>query len=138
MRRPTGDPFKWWRAALASLPKTFDFSPQCGYFKRRFVRDGPWIPCRVWIQSETDPETGELISDEIMCCDVGMQPRDPDDEWPYLCAHPITEKEYIFLVKLMKYAKARAPREPLANPRKPIDLLTIPAPVFKAKRRRRP
>lgn len=120
---------------MLRLPDKFDFEPQCGYFKRRLVRGGAWVPVKIWLDSETDPETGELVRDEIMCCDVGLHPADPDEHWTSVCAHPITKEEYTYLIRLMKYAKKHDDREPLANPRQPIDLFTVPPPEFNRRRR---
>ena len=47
----TTDPYARWRASLAASAKGERFevstTPDPGFYKRRFVKNGPWIP--VWI-----------------------------------------------------------------------------------------
>ena len=139
MRRPLTDDesLAWWRAAMAGKKPTVYDEPQAGWYRRRLVKDGPWCSVRIWLEQPVDAETGELCGDAYYCCDVDGRPADPEHHWLFCCTQPIAETEYIYMMKLSKYAKARAPREPLANPRKPIDLLLTPPPAFKPKRRRR-
>ena len=137
MREPIKDPYAWHRAALAGEKPQITSEPQCGWFLRRFIRFGPQVPCRIWLEQKVDPETGELTEDAVLCCDIDGRPADPEEQWSYLAGDPITEKEFEHQTAVSRYAKKRDPREPLANPRKPIDLLTIPVPTFKPKRRRR-
>ena len=34
-------------------------------------QDGPWILCRIWVEREVDPATGELMAPEVLRCEVG-------------------------------------------------------------------
>ena len=135
MREPIKDPHAWHRAALAGEKPQITSTPECGWFSRRLVRFGAAVPCRIWLEQKIDSETGELTEDAILCCDVDGRPRDPEEEWTYLAGSPITEAQFAYLTKLSKYAKARDPREPLANPRKKIDPLTFRLPTFKKRGR---
>ena len=65
MRRPTPHDvaYAWHRDAILGvygdgLP-THD-TPQCGYFKRKLVKGGPYVPARIWLDAEIDDVTGEL------------------------------------------------------------------------------
>ena len=63
------DVWQWWRDALAGKAPTIDAdSPQCGFFKMRDGKDGPYVPvmirmdggtmrCRVADNSDVDPLT---------------------------------------------------------------------------------
>lgn len=127
----------WWRAALAGEKPQVTDDAHAGWYKRKLVKDAAWVPIRIWWHQDIDAETGELLSDAYLCADVDGRAADPNDQWLWCCMQPISEKEFQFMTKLSRYAKARDKREPLANPRKPIDLLTVPAPQFKPKRRRK-
>lgn len=78
------NPLEWHTAALAGQkPPTHEGEPQCGYFKRRMVRGGPFVPAAIW-----RGEDGELV------CSVDGRPRDPVDEWTFLAGQPVTYGEY--------------------------------------------
>jgi hypothetical protein len=108
----------------------------CGWFKTRLVRGGPWVGARIWLERTVDAVTGELLSDEILCCDINGQPCDPEDKWTWLAGHPILESEYDYLQKLGGFAKAYDKREPLARPNAPTDLMQVPPPKFSGALRR--
>jgi hypothetical protein len=147
LRRPTthDTAFAWWRAALkardpSGRAKGVDFhinEPHCGFYRRRLVRFGPFVPARIWLEATVDRD-GELTSDEVMRCEVDGRERDPMDEWVYLCQWPITKADYEFMCSTSIWGKFRDGREPLAKPREPIDWLTAPPPVApKVKRKRK-
>lgn len=103
--------------------------PQCGWFKRRLVKGGPWVPARIWLEQPTDPETGELAGDEVMRCEVGGKERDPVDEWTWLCSAPITEADFLYLTADAEYLRTNVPAAPEANPTLKVLSRTIP-PLF--------
>lgn len=137
MRRALTDDeiMAWWRAAMLGQSPVVTDEPHAGWYKRRLVKDGPWVPVRIWLHQEVD-EAGELAADAYFCCDVDGKPADPEQHWLFACMQPIAETDYTHLLRLSRYAKKHDDREPLANPRKAIDLLNVPPPEFK--RRRRP
>ena len=140
MRRPVADQLAWWRKAVYSDhpdPAVID-DPQPGYFRRKLVKGGPWVPVRIWLQETVDPATGELTADSYMCCDVDGKPANPDDQWSYCCDQPITIADFEHMTAVSKYAKARDPREPLAAPTKRINLLTVPFPTFQKPKGKKP
>ena len=67
IRQPTDldDTLEWWRRTVSGerVPRIED-EPQCGFYKRRFVRGGPFVPVAIWLHQEIDPETGELETQE--------------------------------------------------------------------------
>lgn len=130
MRTPTDiyAAFKWWRDALAGLAPQITHEPQVGFFQRRFVRGGVFVPVAIFLEQETDA-TGELSTDERLVCLVNGKPADPEAEWSHCAGNPITEQEYRYLEARSDWARVHSPEDPYANPGKPIDLLSIP-PVF--------
>lgn len=95
IRRPStaAQLFAWWNDALAD-PNTVrhDGIPECGWFKRRFVKGGPWVPVRIYVRREIDPETGDLTGPEVLSADVDGRICDPVDHWTHL--KPISREEY--------------------------------------------
>lgn len=128
MRGPTPrrELYAWHGAALAGLRPQVTHDPHCGWFKRRLVRGGPWIGARIWLEQRV--EDGELVADETMRCEVNGEERDPHAQWTYLADHPISEKEFLYLASLNRWAAAHAPDHPAANPRGKIDFHAAPIP----------
>ncbi len=97
--------------------------PLSGFYRRRLVRGGPWVPAVIWMEpGDIDPETGELASDDTLCCFVNGRPVDVFKEWTWLAGNPISAEEYFAL-----FAQSSAPSAPAAN--MPVDPLAD-APVF--------
>lgn len=96
---PAAEIYRWWRAALAD-PRhpRHESEPQSGWFKMRMVKDGPWIPCRIWVEREVDPATGELMAPEVLRCEVGGERRNPERVWTSVRA--ITRADYDALVRM--------------------------------------
>ena len=136
MRVPTPHAvaFAWHSDALAGVygdeAAMHPDDPQCGFFKRRLVRGGVYVPARIWLVSETDIGTGELLSDEILQCEVDGQRADPLDQWSYLASNPITEAEFNYMTALREHAVRHEPDHPMSNPRKAVDWLRAPLPIF--------
>lgn len=151
-RRPTPrEPmYTWWRAALAAMdgyyslreaqragediPHFSEGSPQAGFFKVKFGRDKPFVPCRIYVEQLVGPD-GELLSDEKMICEVGDDFADPRDYWLRACDRPITEQEYRHMMRVRTWAQEFAPAAPEADPSQRIDYLRRPLPVFGKKAR---
>lgn len=95
IRQPTHPDaaYAWWRRSVSGerVPR-FEDEPMPGYFKRRMVRGGPFVPVAIWIDQETDPETGELTAPEKLRAIVNGRPVDPMHVWAY--ARPISRDEY--------------------------------------------
>lgn len=130
MRRPTSKDaaFRWWREALEGVaPPPINEVPQAGFYRRRMVKGGPWVPVAIWIESVTDPETGELLQPEIIKCAVDGKVADPVNEWGYCCSQPVSERDFQRMVHRVKHEM----REGSHAPFKPIDLLRVDPPSFK-------
>lgn len=99
---PVSRLYAWHRAALAGKPVTIhEGEPQCGWFKTRMVKGGPFVPASITIQREVD-ENGELTSDERLVCEVNGERRDPVNAWLSLCKNPISRAEYLDLKDLQR------------------------------------
>lgn len=100
--------------------------PQCGWYVRRMIRGGPYMPAEIWMEQLV--VDGELVGDERLLCEVDGKPASALDQWTFLAARPITQKEFRHLRKLSTWTKVNAPGEPLANPGQPVDHLKTPIP----------
>ena len=129
MRQPTpkSEIYAWWRAALAGgNPPIHEGEPNCGFFRRRLVKGGPWVPAAIWLDQDICDATGQLMRDEQLLCLVAEKMADPYFHWTYLAGNPITEQEYNFMIARQEYAVTYQPDTPHANTSKPIDLLKTP------------
>jgi hypothetical protein len=130
MRCPTpmDKQLAWHRNALDGFRKIVAaaLEPQCGFYKRRLVHGGPFVPARIWLEQEVDPDTGELVADEVLRCEVNGQRCDPIEQWPRLFNNAITETEHSYMVATRAWAAWHSPTDPAANPRQRLDPLTTP------------
>lgn len=94
IRQPTprADQYAWWQRTVSGerVPRIED-EPQCGFYKRRMVRGGPFVPVEIWLEQQIDPETGELVADERLRALVNGENRDPVNVWPYCRAISVEE-----------------------------------------------
>lgn len=103
MREPSTPMQKWgwWEAALAGKsPPITEGDPQVGFYKaRRWPRQPFWLPARIWlVDGEINPETGELLNQEWMFCEVDGERKNPVKMWSWLAHNPVTEDEFEWLV----------------------------------------
>ena len=100
MRQPTSftEAFAWHRSALrgASVER-FDGLPEVGWFKMQRVKGGPFVPVRIFIESQIDPDTGELTAPERYVAEVEGIRADPVPIWTYLT--PISRADFDALVE---------------------------------------
>lgn len=97
--------------------------PQPGHYRRRLVRNGAWVPAKIWrVYGEVDKESGHKMADDVLHCLVDGRPRNPYTEWLWLAKEPIKEAEYRFMVADEIHAKEHRPDDPKAHPGKPADL----------------
>ena len=128
MRRPTPVAVlhAWHSAALRGLSPANDGTPRCGWYKRRLVRGGVFVPARIWLVQDICPETGELLSDEVLRCEVNGFSADPEEAWNWISGHPVTEQEFRYLAARIDFAIRHEPHDPFAMPSRPIDLNQTP------------
>lgn len=123
---PTAQLYAWHTQAMLGLQPVIDNTPQCGWYKRKLVKGGVFVPARIWMFQDIDPETGELLSDELLQCEVNGSYADPEDAWSWLCSNPIFEREFRYLSARIDFALRNEPDDPFAAPNKPIDLNATP------------
>jgi hypothetical protein len=130
------DIYRWHAEALALVDRHGSLraagieidpnSPQCGWYKRRMVRDGPFVAAEIWMEQPV--QDGELIGDQQIFCEVDGVPQDPLQEWTFLAARPISEQAFRHLRASARWTRVNAPDEPLANPHQAVDHLKTPIP----------
>lgn len=137
IRVPTDDTaaLKWHARALMDkalhIPLEVDYdSPQPGWYVCRVVRGGPFVPAKIFIVQDIDDETGELLGDETLKCEVNGRERDVHEQWLWLCNEPITEAAYDHMKAVAEYAKTWAPTEPINRPFQAVNWLQVPTPNF--------
>lgn len=121
MRRPStaAQIYSWHRAALTGcVPPIHDGLPEAGWYKRKMVKGGPWVPARIFVERDIDPETGDLTSPERLVADIDGKRDDPARHWTHLI--PISRDEYQRLL----YRQSVTPQ--MAESNKPIDLTKEP------------
>lgn len=126
MPTPTAQLYAWHTQAMLGRQPLIDNRPQCGWFKRKLVKGGVFVPARIWMFQDIDPETGELLSDELLQCEVNGSYADPEDAWSWICSNPISEQEFRYLSARIDFAIRNEPDDPFAAPGKPIDLNQTP------------
>lgn len=85
--------YAWHRAAIAGeAPPMHEGTPECGWFKTRIVKGGPWVAVEIRVEREIDIETGELVSDERLVASVDGDRRNPGSIWTRLT--PISREDF--------------------------------------------
>ena len=93
MRRPTEDAYQWWNDALAGKSPQVTHEPQPGFFLKKEAQ-GVFTPCSIWLEQPIDEETGELLGDEVLLCEIGGVPADPEAMWTWVAKRPCSREEY--------------------------------------------
>jgi hypothetical protein len=92
------DPYAWHRSALAGNKPPLHTTPECGWFLRPIGKVGnerQFLPASVYWERQIDPETGEILGDDILRCEVGGVQCEPEEEWLWISKRPISEAEYM-------------------------------------------
>lgn len=125
---PVEEPFAWWEDELKEPGQNLPDMPQCGFYKKRLVQGGPFVPAVVARERELDIVSGEQTGRDILICVVDGKRGDPHTEWSRLAMNPISKEEHGFMVADADHAKRYRAGDPKAQPRQRIDLVTTPAP----------
>lgn len=133
-----GDAFAWHTAAVIEYQKKLKSpsykitlqapdTPQCGWYKRRLVKGGPWVPARVWREQAIDFETDKPGNKDHLYCTVGDVRKNAVDQWGWLLNCPITKEDFDFMVEHRAWVKTYgAAGEPEKAEDKPINWDTVP------------
>lgn len=82
----------WHRAALrGENPPVHDGVPECGWYRTRLVKGGPWVAVEIRCEREID-EAGELTGPEKLVAITEGRRADPGRMWTYLT--PISREEH--------------------------------------------
>jgi hypothetical protein len=110
MRTPSASLYEWHTRALthfAAVGSLRGFAgihedePHPGWYRRRIASRGAWLPASVSVEQPIDPETGELLGDEVWRCEVAGEARDLAEEWTWLAGQPISHEAYMSMLAQM-------------------------------------
>lgn len=103
--------------------------PEPGFWMIRLVKGGPLVPAAIMrVQTTQDPETGEPMErSSFLAAFINGEPVDIDAVW-LTRGTEITEAEYRFRVADAEWARRHAQFDPIANPRRRVDLAAIALP----------
>lgn len=118
-------------AGLTVLP--FDETPRCGFYKRRMIAGGPYVPVRIFLEQHIGAD-GELLAPEVLKCQIGPDFYDALAEWSWVYNRPISQAAYRLMIAEASWAKSQVVT--IADPDIQVDFLTAPPPMFKKKRTR--
>lgn len=104
--------------------------PKIGYWLMRMVKKGPEVPASIqWEQTTNEPGNPDNVMERspILTARINGELVAWDRVWDW-AKREIDENEYRFRLADAAWARAHAPHEAIANPRKPVDLLQAPLP----------
>lgn len=96
--------------------------PIPGHYVRRLVRGGVLVPVRIFYIDGDRDDDGELMSDQLLCCEVAGERRCPFTEWMYVAGHEITEDDYNYRMAILRHVQEHEPDAPERTPNAPVDL----------------
>ena len=107
--------YEFWRRALRGEKQPVqESSPQCGFYKRRLVKDGPWLPIAFW----------RNVDDQIVCCFEGKLV-DPVPHWTFAAKYPVSETSYRHYIRSGSWPD-EAMQAPRSNmPSDPFEALKL-------------
>ena len=89
-------------------------NPQCGFYKRRLVKDGPWLPIAFW-RNKDDQIVGGFEGKLV----------DPIEHWTFAAKYPVSEASYRYYIRNGHWLD-EAPQTPRSNmPSDPFEALTL-------------
>lgn len=107
------------------------YVPQVGYWLVRLRKGGPRVPAAIrWIHTTHEPgrPSNKMERSPFLAAFIMDDPVSLDEVVFARKIETISEEEYQYRVALGHWTAEHAPDEPLANPRRPIDLLKAPPP----------
>lgn len=105
--------------------------PRPGYYRVKLVKGGPWVPvCILHYHGAGVRARYKRSRPGILFAVVGEQCITDENKvlelWPFVAGNPIEPETYYHMQRLAKWARENDPNAPEANPRKPIDVHTLP------------
>jgi hypothetical protein len=99
--------------------------PEPGFFELRLVPGGPLVAARIWRPCPMHPLTCEPLDRyRPLCAEIDGAPASVERVWH--AGRPIGAAAFAYLDARGRWARARKPDHPFANPRRPITWDTIP------------
>ncbi len=86
------DAYDWHKRALAGEKPPIHTTPECGWFLYKSAEG--MVPASIYWQGESDPDTGEILADEELRCEIGGIAADAESMWLFLAKRPIPKEEY--------------------------------------------
>ena len=104
--------------------------PVAGFYRIRLRSGAAFAGVYIWHGLPLDPVTGEeLDRSPRWQASLNGEAIDLERVWPRCADEPITEANYRHLCRTQQWARENAPDSALADPRKPIDLLSTSTPL---------
>lgn len=104
---PASQLYAWHRAAMrGAAPPVHDGWPECGWYRTRLVRGGPWVAVEIKVERVIDIETGELAGPETVFAIVDGERRRAEPIWTFL--EPISREDYAALIARREFIPAMA------------------------------
>jgi hypothetical protein len=69
--------------------------PQCGYYRMRRGRGGPWIPVAIWREATGSDQNSEISDSGKLVCLVDGVEREPFEVWTWVCRYPVPYETYV-------------------------------------------
>ena len=103
-------------------------SPEEGHYWMRYVRGGPKVAVRIWLEVTPDPDfpDNEMDRASVLRCEVAGKEIDADkivDIWHRCAGHPIDKAEYDYLLAALDWDRRHAN----TDPGRAVDLRDKPA-----------
>jgi hypothetical protein len=107
--------YEFWRVALrGGKQAVYESKPQCGFYKRRLAKDGPWLAIAFWRNKD----------DQIVCCFEGKLV-DPLEHWTFTAKYPVSEASYRHYIRNGHWPDDVAPSLPSNMPSDPFEALKL-------------
>lgn len=110
-------------------PRRMD-RPEPGHWRMRLIKGGPLVAaCICWVHTEVElDEPGNLMErSPFLAAFINGKPVALSEVWERR-GEAIDEATYKFMLADAAWAAKHAPDEPIAEPRRPIDLFSVKPP----------
>lgn len=108
----------------------WDAAVRWRWYTTRLAKGAPEIACELRIvDGDRDPDTGELMSDQLLVALVDGNRQDFGNGWPIGWPwKPVDRLTFRTRLEQAAWARNYAPQDPLANPHRRPDLSRAPLP----------
>lgn len=99
------------RALSGERVPVFEDEPQSGWYRRRMVKNGPWVPVMIWLEQEVD-DAGDLCDEPRWTCLVDDEQADALDHWTRCAGKPILKATYDHMIADRRWMRQHDPSNP--------------------------